>query len=176
MLFCDEFTNYLDVPAGIATVEVLERLGYRVSIPNHGESGRASISKGLLTDAKRMAEQNVRVLADAIGDGNRKIVGIEPSALLTLRDEYLVLVDSSLREQARLVADRAMLIDEFVAELMAADEIDREQFTQDACSIRLHGHCHQKALSSLKSTINMLQLPKNYRVKIINSGCCGMAG
>ena len=176
LLFCDEFTNYLDVPAGIATVEVLERLGYRVSIPNHGESGRASISKGVLTDAKRMAEQNVRVLADAIGDGNRKIVGIEPSALLTLRDEYLVLVDSSLREQARLVADRAMLIDEFVAELMAADEIDREQFTQDACSIRLHGHCHQKALSSLKSTINMLQLPKNYRVKIINSGCCGMAG
>jgi len=193
LLFCDEFTNFLDVPAGIATVEVLQRLGYRVEITNHGESGRVSISKGLLTDAKRMAEHNVRVLADAIGDSDKKIVGIEPSALLTLRDEYLVLVDSTLRDQARLVAylvlvdspladqarlvaDRAMLVDEFVAELLAADGIDRKQFTQDSRSIRLHGHCHQKALSSLKSTINMLQLPENYRVRIINSGCCGMAG
>ena len=69
-----------------------------------------------------------------------------------------------------------MLVDEFVAELMAADEVDRKLFTNDTRSIRLHGHCHQKALSSLKSTINMLQLPKNYRVRIINSGCCGMAG
>ena len=176
LLFCDEFTNYLDVPAGIATVEVLERLGYRVEISGHGESGRASISKGLLADAKRMAEHNVRVLADAIGNSNKKIVGIEPSALLTLRDEYLVLVDSNLRDQSRLVADRAMLIDEFVADLTAADGIDRKLFTNDTRSIRLHGHCHQKALSSLKSTINMLQLPKNYRVRIINSGCCGMAG
>ena len=176
ILFCDEFTNFLDVPAGIATVEVLEKLGYRVEIPDHDESGRASISKGLLTDAKRIAERNVRVLADAIGNGNKKIVGIEPSALLTLRDEYLVLVDSPLAGQARLVADRAMLVDEFVAELLAADGIDRKQFTQDSRSIRLHGHCHQKALSSLKSTINMLQLPENYRVRIINSGCCGMAG
>ena len=176
LLFCDEFTNYLDVPAGIATIEVLERLGYRVEIPNHGESGRASISKGLLTDAKHMAEHNVRVLADAIGSSDKKVVGIEPSALLTLRDEYLVLVDSTLRDQARLVADRAMLIDEFVAGLLGADEIDRKLFTSDTRSIRLHGHCHQKALSSLKSTINMLQLPSNYRVRIINSGCCGMAG
>lgn len=176
LLFCDEFTNYLDVPAGIATVEVLERLGYRVEITDHGESGRASISKGLLADAKRMAQYNVRVLADAIGGSDKKIVGIEPSALLTLRDEYLVLVDSTLRDQARLVADRAMLIDELIADLMSADEIDRKLFTNDARSIRLHGHCHQKALSSLKSTINMLQLPKNYRVRIINSGCCGMAG
>ena len=176
ILFCDEFTNYLDVPAGVATVEVLERLGYRVAIPCHDESGRASISKGLLTDAKRMAEHNVGVLADAIGSGNKKIVGIEPSALLTLRDEYLVLVDSSLQDQARRVAASAMLIDEFVAESLAADEVDRELFTQEARSVRLHGHCHQKALSSLKSTINMLQLPRNYRVRIINSGCCGMAG
>ena len=176
LLFCDEFTNYLDVPAGIATVEVLERLGYRVEICDHGESGRASISKGLLTDARHIAEHNVRVLADAIGSSNKMIVGIEPSALLTLRDEYLVLVDSKLKEQARLVADRAMLIDEFVADLMSAGEIDRKLFTNENCSIRLHGHCHQKALSSLKSTINMLQLPVNYRVRIINSGCCGMAG
>lgn len=176
ILFCDEFTNYLDVPAGIATVEVLERLGYCVEVIDHNESGRASISKGLLNDARRMAEHNVRVLADAIGNSNKKIVGIEPSALLTLRDEYLVLVDSSERERARIVAERAMLIDEFVAELMTADRIDRELFTLDSRSIRLHGHCHQKALSSLKSTINMLQLPRNYRVKIINSGCCGMAG
>ena len=176
VLFCDEFTNYLDVPAGIATVEVLERLGYRVEIPDHGESGRASISKGLLADARRMAEHNVRVLFDVLGESDKKIVGIEPSALLTLRDEYLVLVDSTLSNQARLVADRAMLIDEFVAELMADNGIDRNLFTQDTRSIRLHGHCHQKALSSLKTTINMLQLPQNYRVRIINSGCCGMAG
>ncbi len=176
VLFCDEFTNYLDVPVGIATVEVLERLGYRVEMVDHDESGRASISKGLLKHAKQLAEHNVRNLAAAIGANNKKIVGIEPSALLTLRDEYLVLVDSTLRDQARIVAERAMLIDEFVAEVMAADGIGRELFTQEARSIRLHGHCHQKALSSLKRTINMLQLPENYRVKIINSGCCGMAG
>ena len=130
------------MPAGIATVEVLERLGYRVEIIDHGESGRASISKGLLTDAKRMAEYNVRLLADAVGKGDKKIVGIEPSALLTLRDEYLVLVDSTLKDQAHLVADRAMLVDEFVADLTAADGIDRKLFTNDTRSIRLLSLIH----------------------------------
>ncbi len=176
LLFCDEFTNYLDVPVGIAAVEVLEQFGYRVQIPRHKESGRAAISKGLLTDAKQLAEYNVRHLAEAIEGTETFIVGIEPSALLTLRDEYLVLVGDALEEKAQQVAERAVLVDEFVARLIDANEINRDQFSSETKTIRLHGHCHQKALSSLKPTIQMLQLPENYRVKIIASGCCGMAG
>ncbi|HMO15387.1 MAG TPA: FAD-linked oxidase C-terminal domain-containing protein [Pirellulaceae bacterium] len=174
-LFADEFTNYLDVPVGIATVELLERLGYRVEIPQHLESGRAAISKGLLRKAKKIATKNVKLLHD-LGPPERRLVGIEPSALLTLRDEYKDLVPWDLKAEAQTLANRALLLDEFLDHEMQAGKLDSSMFIDESRTIRLHGHCHQKALASMASTIRILQLPKNYRVKMIPAGCCGMAG
>lgn len=176
ILFCDEFTNYTDVEVGIATVQLLERLGYCVELLEHEESGRASISQGLLKQAKSYAQKNVSSLANCLNGNAKPVIGMEPSAALTLRDEYLTLVDPHLRSAAKTVAERTFLIDEFVSQLIAGGKVTADQFTDADKVIRLHGHCHQKALSSMKATIRMLQLPKNYQVKMIASGCCGMAG
>ncbi len=174
-LFCDEFTNFNDLDAGIATVELLELLGYEVTIPDHTESGRASLSKGLVRNAKRFAERNVRLLAGVISH-DEPLIGIEPSAILGFRDEYPVLVGPGLRESARALAPHCLLLDEFIAREADAGRISSDDFTGDARTIHFHGHCHQKALVSLDPAIRMLSLPKNYSVKTIPSGCCGMAG
>jgi FAD/FMN-containing dehydrogenase/Fe-S oxidoreductase len=174
-LFCDEFSNYNDVPIGIAAVELLERLGYRVVIPEHSESGRACISKGLLKKARAVANENVRALAPFISD-ETPLLGIEPSAILTFRDEYPVLVEEALKPAADKLAPNCMLIDEFIDSEMERGNISKTLFTTEPKKIKLHGHCHQKSLSSLTHTKRMLQFPENYTVEVIPSGCCGMAG
>ncbi len=174
-LFCDEFTNYLDAHIGIATVQLLERLGYSVEIPKHFESGRAALSKGLLHRAQKLANDNVQQL-HSIVSSNQPLIGIEPSAILGFRDEYPDLVRPALRNAATQLAAQTFLIDEFLDAQAQLGKITTEQFGLDKKAIRLHGHCHQKAIASLASTIRILQLPQNYTVRIIPSGCCGMAG
>jgi Fe-S oxidoreductase/FAD/FMN-containing dehydrogenase len=174
-LFCDEFTNYNDLDAGIATVELLERLGYEVVIPKHVESGRASLSKGMLRRAKKFAERNVRLLSGVVSR-DQPLIGIEPSAILGFRDEYPALVDPALREATRALAPHCLMLDEFIAREADAGRITPDYFTDQARTIHLHGHCHQKALASMEPTIRILSLPRNYTVKTIPSGCCGMAG
>ncbi len=174
-LFCDEFTHFNDLEVGVAAIELLELLGYEVKLPLHAESGRASLSKGLLRRAKTFAEQNVRNLAPLVSE-QEPLLGLEPSALLGFRDEYPVLVESSLREQARSLARHCLLLDEFIDRELAAGRIDASLFTEEPRTVYLHGHCHQKALASIEPTMRVLALPKNYSVKVIPSGCCGMAG
>lgn len=174
-LFCDEFTNYHDTHVGIAAVELLNRLGYEVIIPRHVESGRAQISKGLIRVAQTLATRNVELLHDVITDA-APLIGLEPSAILGFRDEFPDLVPTQLKEAARQLSHRALLVDEFLAREAQAGKISRETFTGEKRFIRLHGHCHQKALASQLPTIQMLELPANYQVSLIPSGCCGMAG
>jgi len=174
-LFCDEFTNFNDLDAGIAAIELLELLGYEVILPAHAESGRASFSKGLVRNAKKFAEENVRRLSGIISR-DEPLLGIEPSAILGFRDEYPVVVDSTLREAARSLAGNCLLIDEFIAREADAGRISPDSFTSEARTIHFHGHCHQKAIATLDPSIGMLTLPVNYSVKVIPSGCCGMAG
>ncbi|WP_234734648.1 FAD-binding and (Fe-S)-binding domain-containing protein [Tellurirhabdus bombi] len=174
-LFCDEFTNYNDVEVGQKTVLLLERLGYQVLIPEHVESGRTYLSKGLVKEAQKIATRNVTSLAKLITD-DTPLVGIEPSAILTFRDEYPDLVGDSLKADAQQIGRNALLVDEFIAREIDAKRIDKTLFTSEKRLIKLHGHCHQKALSSLVATKKMLSLPKNYEVQLIPSGCCGMAG
>lgn len=174
-LFCDEFTNFNDPHVGIATVELLERLGFSVEIPQHVESGRAAMSKGLLRQARQSAEENVRSLAPLISSST-PLIGIEPSAILSFRDEYPELVRANLQDQARELGRHAWMIDEFLEQQIELGTVDSTPFAGADQVIRLHGHCHQKALASLKPTIRMLQLPPGYRVRLIPSGCCGMAG
>jgi FAD/FMN-containing dehydrogenase/Fe-S oxidoreductase len=174
-LFCDEFTNYNDAEIGIKAVLLLERLGYDVSIPNHEESGRAWLSKGLLRDAKKIANNNISLLKDLVTPES-PLLGIEPSAILTFRDEYIDLADEEQFEAAKELSKNVFLIDEFIAAEIKAGRLDKNLFTKEARLIKLHGHCQQKALSSLSHSVTMLGFPENYRVETIPSGCCGMAG
>ncbi len=174
-LFCDEFTNHLDAGVGIKTVELLNRLGYEVMIPEHVDSGRAHFSKGLVREARALAARNVELLAPVVTDA-APLIGVEPSALLGFRDEYPDLVPEPLRAAARALAGRALLLEEFVAREADAGRITSASFVARPARIRLHGHCHQKALSSLTPAVKMLELPRGHEVRLIPSGCCGMAG
>ncbi len=174
-LFCDEFTNFNDVEVGQKAIQLFERLGYTVVIPEHGESGRAALSKGMLKYAKTLAEKNVRLLKDIVS-ADTPLVGLEPSAILTFRDEYPDLVDESLIADAKRLAENALTFEEFFAREIDAKRILPDAFTNEARLIKLHGHCQQKAVSSLVPSKKALSLPKNYTVQLIPSGCCGMAG
>ena len=173
--FCDEFTNYNDTEIGIKAIQLLERLGYEVDIPKHVESGRTFLSKGLLTQARAIAQQNIALLKNVVGE-DTPLVGVEPSAILTLRDEYIDLTRDEEQQQAHRLAEHTFTIEEFIGREIDRGNITSEQFTQEARLIKLHGHCHQKALSSLVPTKKMLTLPAHYEMHLIPSGCCGMAG
>jgi FAD/FMN-containing dehydrogenase/Fe-S oxidoreductase len=174
-LFADEFTNYNEAEVGVAFIELMNELGYRVIVPNHKESGRAAMSKGLLRRAKKFANQNVSLLKDLITP-ETPLVGIEPSAILSFRDEYPALVDSELREAAQELSKCALLYDEFIMREVEKGNISADSFTNEAKKIILHGHCHQKALASVEPSAAMLSLPQNYTVETLPTGCCGMAG
>lgn len=173
--FCDEFTNFLDSSIGQKAILLLEKLGYEVVIPEHVESGRSYLSKGLLRKAEAIANQNISLLSPLVSD-EVPIVGIEPSALLTLRDEYKDLASPENKAAAIQLAKHTYTIEEFFAKEISAGNIQEGAFTEKPQQIALHGHCYQKVLSSQNHSATMLSLPKNYSVEIIPSGCCGMAG
>ena len=102
------------------------------------------------------------------------LVGIEPSALLTFRDEYLRLTDHS--DSAREIAACTFTIEEFIIREIKKGHITQKLFTDKFKKIKVHGHCQQKALSNMTATFTMLNFPKNYEVTLMNTGCCGMAG
>jgi FAD/FMN-containing dehydrogenase/Fe-S oxidoreductase len=174
-LFCDEFTNFNDTHIGIKTVKLLHRLGYDVQMIEHPESARAWMSKGLLRKARSFAEENVRIFSEIINK-DVPLLGVEPSAILSFRDEYPDLVREELREKAKKLSTSVFLIDEFLSKEAAAGNIPATLFTNEKRQIKLHGHCQQKALSTPLHSKNILSLPANYSVEIIPSGCCGMAG
>ncbi|HWZ22649.1 MAG TPA: FAD-linked oxidase C-terminal domain-containing protein, partial [Cytophagaceae bacterium] len=174
-IFCDEYTNFNDTEVGIKAIKLLTKLGYIVNMPDHIESGRTFLSKGLLAEAKKVAKKNVAMLKDIV-TADAPLIGIEPSAILSFRDEYPLLVDESEKAGAEKLAKNCFLIDEFIAKEAEAGRIDKALFTKEKRTVKLHGHCHQKALSSVDNSKKMLSLPANYTVEVIPSGCCGMAG
>jgi FAD/FMN-containing dehydrogenase/Fe-S oxidoreductase len=174
-LFGDEFTDYNDTVIGIKAVELLSRLGYEVRLIEHEESGRAYLSKGLLREAQQKAQRNVARFKDIV-TAETPLLGIEPSAILSFRDEYPRLVSAELREPARQLGQNALLIEEFLAREAEAGRIRPAQFHAEHRQILLHGHCHQKALASIDCSAFVLSLPPHYQVEVIPSGCCGMAG
>ncbi len=174
-LFCDEFTNYNDTQIGQKAILLLEKLGYEVVIPQHEESGRTWLSKGLIREAKKIANRNIMALSKIV-TSTTPLLGIEPSAILTFRDEYIDLADDENLEAAKSMAKNVFLIDEFIASEMDKGNISNDSFTKDKKQIVLHGHCQQKALSSVAPSVKILSFPQNYSVEVIPSGCCGMAG
>ncbi len=171
--FIDEFTNYLDTPIGIDAIEVLTKLNYKVEVIDHEESGRTFISKGLLKEAQRVANSNVNTFKNIV-TVEKPLLGVEPSAILTFRDEYVRL--ASDKDGASRLAKHSLMLDEFLANEISLGNITKEQFTTTKQTIKLHGHCHQKALSNIYHSFSILNLPEHYKVTIIPSGCCGMAG
>jgi len=174
-LFNDEFTNYNESDIGIKAILLLTKLGYEVKIPFHKESGRTFLSKGFVRVSKKIATQNINLLKDIIS-AKTPLVGIEPSAILAFRDEYPDLVNNNLQKAAKELGKNSLLFEEFIAAEIGKGNITAEQFTSDEKQILLHGHCQQKAVASTEPSKIMLSLPKNYSVKEIPSGCCGMAG
>ena len=174
-LFADEFTNENESEIGIRAIMLLNRLGYEVAIPKHRESGRTFLSKGMIKTAKKIANENVFLLAEMVSD-KTPLLGIEPSAILAFRDEYPELVDDQLKDKAKQLAKNALLFDEFITSEFEKGHIRQELFTSEKKKIKLHGHCQQKAVASTMSTKKMLSIPINYEVEEISGGCCGMAG
>ena len=156
-------------------MKLLTALGYEVVIPKHIESGRAWISKGLVREAKKIANKNISLLGGVVNKES-PLIGLEPSAILTFRDEYPDLATDENLSVANALSANSYFIDEFLANEIELVNIKKEQFTQDSKSLLLHGHCQQKAISSLADSVKVLSLPLNYKVETIPSGCCGMAG
>ncbi|WP_320053568.1 FAD-linked oxidase C-terminal domain-containing protein [uncultured Acetobacteroides sp.] len=175
IFFNDEFTNYNDVEVGIKAILLLQHLEYEVIIPNHYESGRTFISKGLIRTAKLIANRNIELLSPLVNEWT-PLVGIEPSALLSFRDEYPDLSLPENREKSKNLARNAFLIDEFLMHEMQKGNIVKEQFTDEAYEIHFHGHCQQKSIATTVATKFVLSFPVNYKVQELKTGCCGMAG
>ncbi|MCT4624309.1 MAG: 4Fe-4S dicluster domain-containing protein, partial [Schleiferiaceae bacterium] len=173
-LFIDEFTNFNDLEIGQITVSLLFRMGYEVLWVSNAFSGRTYISKGHLQKAKDVAEKNVEVYRDLITP-ETPLIGIEPSAILTFRDEYPKLLEGKAKKEAQNIATNTFTIEEFI--FNQSKERDLKQFFhEDEKKVKAHVHCHQKALSDKSMTASILSIPKNYSCTIVNGGCCGMAG
>ncbi len=172
-LYVDEFINYLESEIALDGLILLEALNYKVIPVFHLESARSYLSKGFLEEAKEIANENISYFKELISDES-PLIGIEPSAILTFKDEYLKLADD--KASAENIAKQTFLIEEFLHQEIELGNIKPEQFALEHKEIKFHGHCHQKALSNQLSSFSVLNLPKNYKVTIIPSGCCGMAG
>ncbi|MDT0621622.1 FAD-binding and (Fe-S)-binding domain-containing protein [Croceitalea vernalis] len=172
VLYIDEFTRYLDIEVGKDAILLLANLGYEVQL-FYAESGRTYLSKGFLNQAKALVKKNVTALKSYKNQG-LPVIGLEPSAILSFRDEYKRFFEDP--EIAEKIADNCYLIEEFLSNEISKGSITSDVFTKESKQVKIHNHCHQKALSNQKVTFDMLNLPTNYEVTIIASGCCGMAG
>lgn len=176
-LYVDPFTEYLEPELGMSAVRVLESAGWRVKIIPVHDDGRTYLSKGLLRDARKLLDV-------AIERGHKwsqkhpeaRIVGIEPSAILTFRDEAPDLVSPELRQDALRFGERCMLFEEFVVWAHDVRGHFSPPWRQESMGeVVLHGHCHQKALVGTRASERALEIA-GYKVKTLATGCCGMAG
>jgi Fe-S oxidoreductase/FAD/FMN-containing dehydrogenase len=170
--FHDTFNTYNYPQVSVAAVEVLEAAGFRIALPGHQCCGRPLISKGLLDRAKETARQTIDHLAP-FAEAGIPIVGLEPSCLSALRDDYSHLLPDDPR--VALVAGHTYGFEAFLAKLADADQLHLS-FTGGLRRVLMHGHCHQKSLEGTAASHRALSLPAGYTVEEVDSGCCGMAG
>jgi FAD/FMN-containing dehydrogenase/Fe-S oxidoreductase len=174
-LFIDELLNYNEAEIGITAVKLLDKLGYGIKVIDHHESGRSFLSKGLLKEARELAKKNVGLFKGLITH-ETPLIGVEPSAILTFRDEYPDLLRGEEKEAALKISHHALMIEEFLSKELEAGNIDTRLFKSQDRLVKLHGHCQQKALSTLTHSKKILTRLGNHQVHLIPSGCCGMAG
>lgn len=173
VLFNDTYSEYYDPEIGQAALFLLNQLGYQVIVPPWECCGRPAISKGLLHDAKRKAERIVSSLYPHVAKGI-PILGLEPSCILTLKDDYRGLLGYS-HEKAKTVALASFTIDEFL--YLHLDELIKllPENGKSSQPVHIHGHCHQKALIGMQPSLECLKAFFEH-VTLIDDGCCGVAG
>ena len=178
LLLADTFTTYFERETAVAAVNVLTAAGYRVATPLPADGGRplccgrTFLNAGLVEEARAEARRVIDTLRPYVERGV-PIVGLEPSCLLTLRDEFAAMLPG---EETAHLAERAMLFEEFLA---AENDAGRLNLPLNALAqkrLLLHGHCHQKAFDQVSSVEIVLRLIPGAEVELIESGCCGMAG
>lgn len=169
VLLIDIFTNYHDPGIAKAAVQFLEAQGYKVHIPDFHEVGRPQISKGFLDQAKNILDENLPKLTAFVRQ-EMPVIGLEPSEILTLRDEYLDLCDDDQLEDAKKVAEQSFTFEEFAAKNLAnSSESPQNQ------KVYIHGHCHAKSLIGSADLEKALKIG-GYKTELLDTGCCGMAG
>ena len=171
VLFSDTFMNYSEPSIGKAAVELLEACGFEVLLPKKRCCGRPLISEGMLDRAIENATYNIDALRGYADEGI-PIIGCEPSCTSAITDDYVELIGT---RDAERVAEVTCSFEEFFTQLKENGELPLE-FSPEPRDILLHGHCHQRALVGIQPTTEMLSLPAEYNVSVIDSSCCGMAG
>ena len=182
MLWADTFHEGFAPGPLRAAYDLLVSLGYRVALSGAAAQeplccGRAALSVGMIDEARTRATTALAALAPAITRGV-PVVGVEPSCILGLRDEWLSL---GLGPQAEQLARQVFLIDEWLAQevahgrVVAAPQPDGQRLRAQGQTVLLHGHCHQKALGAFSATEQLLRAT-GFSVETIATSCCGMAG
>jgi FAD/FMN-containing dehydrogenase/Fe-S oxidoreductase len=171
LLLADCFTTYSEPNIGRAAVRVLERAGYTVELADLVCCGRAMISKGFLHEARALIQEQADGVARQVADGT-PLLGLEPSCLLTLGDEWTELLPGA---QTKTIAAAARLAEDWLAEQVESGrcELPLRPLRQQCL---LHGHCHQKALLGNGGSAAALRLVPELDVRVLDTGCCGMAG
>ena len=177
VLFIDTFNRWFEPENARAAIRVLEAAGYRVHAaqPTIGDRplccGRTFLSVGLVEEARREARRMLQALAPFLEHG-LPVIGLEPSCLFTLKDEFTVMLPG---DETAALANRAMLFEEFVAEEAGTGRFAL-RLKPVAARALLHGHCHQKAFGAMPAVERVLRLVPDLAVDSIESSCCGMAG
>ena len=173
LLFPDTTTNYNNPNLGISAVHLIEKLGYEVIVPDFKCCGRPYLSNGMMQKAKDNANFNVALIQDYVESG-AKLVGIEPSCILGIKEDFIDLLDDP--NSGKKISKNTMLIEEFVS--YAFEQSTEIEFKKDIPfeNVALFGHCHQKAMIGTSPAINILNRIPGITAKEIQSGCCGMAG
>jgi len=173
-LLVDPFTNYHEPDIGKAALQVLEALGYEILVPDITETGRPQLSKGMVKKTKKLARKNISELHSLV-KRSIPIIGLEPSEILTLRDEYLDLCSDEQLQKAQTIAENSFLFEEFFVQSLSHHPKMKKRFDGKNKTVHLHGHCHTKALVGNAPTTDALSAA-GYQPKEMETGCCGMAG
>ena len=178
VLLADTFNNYLEPENAVAALRVLEAAGYRVHVARAARRarplccGRTFLSVGMVNEARHEAERMINALAPYTRRAI-PVVGLEPSCLLTLRDEFRSMIPG---EETAMLAERALLFEEFLARKAEAGQLNLQLDPLRESKAILHGHCHQKAFGAMPAVERALRLVPGLEVEAIESSCCGMAG
>lgn len=177
ILFNDTFTEFNHPEIGQEAVKLFNALGFYVVLSTWSCCGRPALSKGFLPLAQQQARELINRLWNHAQNGT-PIVGLEPSCLLTIRDDYLSLIqpkEEIEHQQLKQVLAQCYTLDEYLALLIDQGEFTL-RFKNERRSVKVHGHCYQKALVGMKPTLKVLESIPGFFTEEIPSGCCGMAG
>jgi Fe-S oxidoreductase len=178
VLWADTFNTYFEPENAYAALKVLQAAGYRVHLPHPIDGkrplccGRTFLAAGLIDEAKAEARRMLEALKPFVERGV-PVIGLEPSCLFTLRDEFQAMLPGP---ETDALAEAALTFEEFLAREQEAGNLKLNLRPLDASRAMVHGHCHQKAFAVMGEVEKSLRLVPDLEVEVIDSGCCGMAG